>query len=381
MVNDSLGHDAGDALLRIVSDRLSSCVRDVDTIARLGGDEFTAILDDCSPEDAEHIARRMLDDLSRSFEVANQRLFVSCSIGIAFYPDDGEDSVSLVQAADTAMYRAKESGRNRFEFFRPDMRVAIMERATLETALRIAIQQKRLTLAYQPRVSLSDYSLVGAEALARWHDPHVGVVSPDRFIPIAEQSGLIVDFSRMLLNHLLDQIAEWRELGIKLVPIAFNLSARDFRVADTADYIMSALQSRNLPVDVLHIEITERVMLDDLATVNDNMRALHAAGIQLSIDDFGSGFSSLAYLKRMPLTALKIDRTFIDGLPQDEHDASISQAVIGLAQAMNLVTVAEGVETEHQLAWLVKNGCIEAQGYYFSKPLVAAAFEDLLVRR
>ncbi|MGZ5052263.1 MAG: EAL domain-containing protein [Methylobacter sp.] len=381
MVNDSLGHDAGDALLRIVSDRLSACVRDIDTIARLGGDEFTAILDDCLPEDAEHIARRMLDDLSRSFEVAGQRLFVSCSIGIAFYPDDGEDSISLVQAADTAMYRAKESGRNRFEFFRPDMRVAIMERATLETALRIAIQQKRLTLAYQPRVSLSDYSLVGAEALARWHDPNIGVVSPDRFIPIAEQSGLIVDFSRMLLNQLLDQIVEWRGLGIKIVPIAFNLSARDFRVADTADYIISALQARNLPVNVLHIEITERVMLDDLAIVNDNMQALHAAGIQLSIDDFGSGFSSLAYLKRMPLTALKIDRAFIDGLPQDENDVSISQAVIGLAQAMNLVTVAEGVETEHQLAWLVKNGCIEAQGYYFSKPLDAAGFEDLLVRR
>lgn len=382
MVNDSLGHDAGDTLLKIVAERLLTCVRDVDTIARLGGDEFTAILDDCPPEEAEHIARRMLDELSRSFELLGQRVFVSCSIGLAFYPDDGEDSISLVQAADTAMYRAKEGGRNRFEFFRPDMRVAIMERATLETALRIAIHQKRLSLVYQPRILLSDHSLAGAEALARWNDPNIGIIGPDRFIPIAEQSGLIVDLSRLLLNQLLDQIVEWRGLGLnKLPPIAFNLSARDFRVADTAAFILSALQVRELPVSVLQIEITERVMVEDQAVVKDNMQTLYLAGIKLSIDDFGTGFSSLAYLKRMPLSALKIDRSFIDGLPDDENDISISRAVIGLAQAMNLVTVAEGVETERQLAWLVEHGCDEAQGYYFHKPLSTQAFEDLLVRK
>lgn len=381
MVNDSLGHDAGDSLLKVVSERLLTCVRDVDTIARLGGDEFTAILDDCPPAQAEHIARRMLDELSRSFELAGQRVFVSCSIGIAFYPDDGEDSATLVQAADTAMYRAKEAGRNRFEFFRPDMRVAIMERATLETALRIAIQQKRLTLVYQPRILLADHSLAGAEALARWHDPNIGSVTPDRFIPIAEQSGLIVELSRLLLNQLLDQMVEWRDLGLKLLPIAFNLSARDFRMIDTADFILSALEMRGLPVKVLQIEITERVMVDDQAIVKNNMQTLHEAGIELSIDDFGTGFSSLAYLKRMPLSALKIDRSFVDGLPHDDDDASIARAVIGLAQAMNLITVAEGVETEQQLAWLVEHGCMEAQGYYFYKPLDTIAFEDLLVRK
>ncbi|MDP2904027.1 MAG: EAL domain-containing protein [Methylovulum sp.] len=381
MVNDSLGHDAGDVLLKIVSERLLTCVRDVDTIARLGGDEFTAILDDCPPAEAEHIARRMLDELSRSFEVVGQRVFISCSIGVAFYPEDGDDSASLLQAADTAMYRAKAGGRNRFEFFRPDMRVAIMERATLETALRIAIQQKRLTLVYQPRILLADHSLAGAEALARWTDPNIGAIGPDRFIPIAEQSGLIVDLSRLLLDQLLDQIVEWQGFGIKLPPIAFNLSSRDFRVADTAAFILSALQVRGLPVSVLQIEITERVMVDDQKIVNDNMQALHAAGIELAIDDFGTGFSSLAYLKRMPITALKIDRSFVDGLPQNEDDASISLAVIGLAQAMNLVTVAEGVETEHQLAWLVEHGCDEAQGYYFYKPLDVVAFEGLLTRK
>jgi len=381
MVNDSLGHDAGDSLLKIVSERLLTCVRDVDTIARLGGDEFTAILDDCPPAQAEHIARRMLDELSRSFDLVGQRVFVSCSIGIAFYPDDGEDSATLVQAADTAMYRAKEAGRNRFEFFRPDMRVAIMERATLETALRIAIQQKRLTLVYQPRILLADRSLAGAEALARWHDPNIGHVAPDRFIPIAEQSGLIVELSRLLLNQLLDQLVEWRTLGLKLLPIAFNLSARDFRVIDTADFILSALEMRELPVSVLQIEITERVMVDDQAIVKNNMQTLHEAGIELSIDDFGTGFSSLAYLKRMPLSALKIDRSFVDGLPKDENDASIARAVIGLAQAMSLITVAEGVETEQQLTWLIEHGCIEAQGYYFYKPMDAIAFEDLLVRK
>jgi len=378
MVNDSLGHDAGDAMLKVVAERLLFSVRDADTIARLGGDEFTAILYDCPPAKTEHIARRMLDELSRSFELAGQRVFVSCSIGIAFYPEDGEDSATLVQSADTAMYRAKQNGRNCFEFFRPDMRVAIMERATLETALRIAIQQKRLTLAYQPRILLSDHSLAGAEALARWRDPSLGQVPPDRFIPIAEQSGLIVDLSRLLLNQLLDQMVEWRNLGFNLLPIAFNLSARDFRVADTSDFILSALAIRQLPVEVLHIEITERVMVDDQAIVKNNMKALHEAGVKLSIDDFGTGYSSLAYLKRMPLSSLKIDRGFVDGLPKDEDNASIARAVIGLAQAMNLTTVAEGVETEQQLSWLLEHNCSEAQGYYFYKPLDIASFEDLL---
>jgi two-component system CheB/CheR fusion protein len=344
----------------------------------LGGDEFTAILDHCIPAEAEQIARRMLYELSRVFEIAGKRMFVSCSIGIALYPDDGEDSISLVQAADTAMYRAKAEGRNRFEFFRSHMRVAIMERATLETALRVAIQQQRLTLVYQPRIQLADNSLSGAEALARWHDPHIGIIAPDRFIPIAEQTGLIVDLSRLLLNQLLDQLVEWQTEGIKLIPIAFNLSARDFRAEDTATFILSALLTRKLPVHVLQIEITERVMVDDQKVVRDNMHALHAAGIKLSIDDFGTGYSSLAYLKRMPITALKIDRSFVDGLPQDENDASISEAVIGLAQAMKLVTVAEGVETKLQLAWLMAHGCLEAQGYYFYKPLLVSAFTDLL---
>lgn len=380
IINDSLGHDAGDSLLQTVSNRLLTCVREVDTIARLGGDEFTAILDDCPPAEAERIARRMLDELMRSFDLFGQRVFVSCSIGIAFYPDDSEDSIGLLQAADTAMYRAKETGRSRFEFFQSEMRVAIMERTTVETALRIAIQQKRLTLVYQPRILLAKQSVIGAEALARWNDPNLGVISPARFIPIAEQSGLIVDLSRLLLNQLLDQILEWHNLGLKLVPIAFNLSARDFKVADTAQYILSALQVRGLPVSLLHIEITERAMVDDLKVVMGNLQTLHDAGIQLSIDDFGTGYSSLSYLKRMPLSALKIDRNFVDGLPDDENDVSISRAVIALANAMNLVTVAEGVETEQQYKWLIEHDCLEAQGYYFYKPLNAVDFEDLLIR-
>ena len=381
VVNDTMGHEIGDRLLKEAAERLLSCVRDMDTVARLGGDEFTVILDVCPPDEAERIARRMLDELSRSFELNMQRIFVSCSIGIAIFPGDGDDSASLLQSADTAMYRAKEGGRNRLEFFRPDMRVAVMERAMLETALRLAIHNKTISLVYQPRISLADGRIAGAEALARWTDKNLGVIGPDRFIPIAEQSGLIVELSRYLLAEVLDQIVEWKGLGIKVPAISFNLSARDFRAPDTADFVLEAIRQRDLDPGVVEIEITERVIVDDQTFSLKNLHALHEAGVELSIDDFGTGYSSLSYLKRMPITSLKIDRSFVDGLPEDEDDIGIAKAVISLAEAMRMKTVAEGVETEAQMQWLLEQGCTEAQGYFFHKPLKPNDFEDLLVSK
>ena len=378
IVNDTLGHEAGDILLKTASERLLSCVRDIDTVARLGGDEFTVIMHNCPVAETERVARRMIDEMRCSFTLKGQKAYISCSIGISFYPDDGEDSVSLLQAADTAMYRAKECGRNRFEFFRPEMRVIMMERATIETALRLAMQQDRLHMVYQPRITLLTHTLAGAEALARWHDPQLGHIGPDRFIPIAEQSGLIVDLSRLLLGKLLDQIVEWQKIGLNVPPIGFNLSARDFRAPDTAEYILAALKGRGLEPGILQIEITERVVVDDQAAVLINMQALHSAGIKLSIDDFGTGYSSMSYLKRMPISALKVDRSFINGIPKDENDVSITKAIISLAHNLNMSTVAEGVENEQQLAWLIQMGCTEAQGYFLHKPLDASRFEDLI---
>jgi len=378
VVNDSRGHEVGDVLLRSVSERLSSVVRESDTLARLGGDEFVVVMESSDPSEVEKVGARILDEIGRSFEIGGQKIFVTGSIGVAFYPQDAEDSASLLQAADTAMYRAKESGRNRLEFFRSEMRVKIMERATIETALRGAIAEKNLYLVYQPRVDSKTGRIVGAESLARWIDASLGEVSPARFIPVAEQSGLIVDLTRLLLRKLFDDIGQWLKKGFSVPPISFNLSSRDFHVGDTAPFILEEMKARSLSPSQLEIEVTERTMMEDIGVTHRNLRAFHEAGIKVVIDDFGTGYSSLSYLKLLPVSTIKIDRSFVDGLPDDEGDAGISSAIIGMAKALGISLVAEGVEKHEQAKWLLDHGCHSLQGYLYFRPLSVEDFRNLL---
>ncbi len=379
-INDTLGHDIGDELLKQAARRLREVVRDVDTVARLGGDEFTALLSDCTAEIADHVARRIADDLSASFEIAGRSLFVSASIGVAFYPEDGSDSSSLVRAADAAMYRAKEQGRNRVEFFKPDLQVRLMKRAALEGALREALRAKRLRLVFQPKFAIADRDMVGAEALLRWRDPELGEVSPGEFIPVAEASGLILEVGRAVEDLLLGQMAGWLSMGLTLPSIAFNVSPRSLREPDFAQQLTAKIDAAGVPRTLLQVEITEGALLENSSHVTANLAQLDAAGLRIAVDDFGTGYSSLSYLKRLPIDELKIDKSFVDGLGHDKEDEAIARAVLGLAKALGLDTVAEGVETDRQLAWLQQQGCDIAQGYLLSRPLEVEAFEGLIAR-
>ncbi|WP_341744471.1 EAL domain-containing protein [Azonexus hydrophilus] len=380
-INDTLGHDIGDELLRQAANRLQQVMRDVDTVARLGGDEFTAVLSDCDAEGAGRISRRIVDELAASFDIQGRQLFVSASVGVAFFPEDGQDSNALVKAADTAMYRAKELGRNRVEFFVPDLHVRLLKRATMESAMRAALDLGRLRLVYQPKFSLqAGHPLVGAEALLRWRDPELGDVSPGEFIPVCEACGLIKDVTRMVQKLLLSQIATWLKLGLKVPPIAFNCSPRNVREADMAESLVLALQDSGVPAGLVQVEITEGALLENSEAVIGNLNQLHHNGVAISVDDFGTGYSSLTYLKRLPLAELKVDKSFVDGLGSDTDDEAIARAVLGLAQALGLRSVAEGVENERQMQWLSSHGCEVVQGYHLSRPLETVDFEDLLAR-
>ncbi len=380
-INDTLGHDAGDELLKQAAFRLKAVVRDVDTVARLGGDEFTAVLQNADSETANQVGRRILDDLSTAFEIGGRSLFISASVGIAFYPDDGGDSAMLIKAADNAMYRAKEQGRQRLEFFKPEMHERLLKRAALESALREALLLNRLRLVYQPKFGLGKgRPVVGAEALLRWHDPELGDISPAEFIPVAEASGLILEVGHAVSRMLTRQLATWRSIGLNPPPVATNVSTRCIRETDFAREFLDQLATEHVPACQLVIEITESALLESSIQVQNNLAVLHRAGLGISIDDFGTGYSSLSYLKRLPLSELKIDKSFVDGLGQDREDEAISRAVLAMARALDLKTVAEGVETDRQLAWLGQYECDSVQGFLLSKPLEAEAFEDLIAR-
>lgn len=379
-INDTLGHDVGDKLLRQAAKRLRELVRDVDTIARLGGDEFTAILSNCTTEIADQVGRRIIDELSASFHIDGRALFVSASVGVAFYPEDGNDSAALVRAADAAMYRAKELGRNRMEFFKQDLHTRLLKQAALEGALRQALHEQRLWLVFQPKFATADHQLVGAEALLRWHDAELGNVPPGDFIPVAETSGQILELDRAVQHMLLAQLATWRGLGLAPPTLAFNVSPRSLREPNFAARLLERVAASGVPHGDLQIEITEGALLDNSTNVAANLAALHDAGIKIAVDDFGTGYSSLSYLKRLPLTELKIDKSFVDGLGQDKENEAIARAVLGLAKALDLQTVAEGVETDQQLAWLEQHDCDIVQGYLFGRPMEAQDFEDLIAR-
>jgi diguanylate cyclase (GGDEF)-like protein/PAS domain S-box-containing protein len=379
-INDSLGHQVGDELLAAAAPRIKQAVRTGDTVARFGGDEFGILLEDISSEEAAtEMAERIATVFARPFAIGGSEHFVTASIGIAF-AQGGELAEELIRDADAAMYRAKERGRARYELFDELMRARAMVRLRVENDLRRAIERGELRLEYQPVVSLMDGSLVGAEALLRWDHPDRGPIPPDEFIPVAEENGLIEPIGRWVLERACRQAARWHRMQPDRAPIGIfvNLSAIQVVKRNLPDLVASALHGSGLDPASLSLEITETVMLGDADALIDTLHALKALGVRLVLDDFGTGYSSLGYLTRLPLHALKVDRSFVDGLCAEPRDTAITQAIIAMAQALSLEVIAEGVETLVQREELIRLGCGMAQGFYFSRPVPAREISRLL---
>jgi diguanylate cyclase (GGDEF)-like protein/PAS domain S-box-containing protein len=373
-INDTLGHGVGDELLIEIAKRLRTLVREEDTLSRQGGDEFIVVLPGADADGAARVAEKLLAAVAVTCKVDTHELVITPSIGIAMYPSDGEEFGTLSKCADTAMYRAKQSGRNTFCFFTPEMQEHSVRRLQLEGALRHALERNELQLHYQPQIALHDDSIVGAEALLRWQHPELGAISPAEFIPIAEESGLILSIGEWVLRTAVRQMKAWLDAGIAPTVIAVNLSAVQFRQAHLSELIEQILGDEGLPSRHLELELTEGVAMDDPLVAITVMDDLHARGIRMAIDDFGTGYSSLSYLKRFQVYKLKIDQSFVRDITTDPEDKAIVSAVIRLAEGLGLRTIAEGVETEEQLAFLRAQGCQEVQGYFYSRPLPATDF-------
>ncbi|WIV98370.1 putative bifunctional diguanylate cyclase/phosphodiesterase [Kinneretia aquatilis] len=381
-VNDSYGHATGDEVLRQVAARLQACLREADTLARFGGDEFVAWLPGCSGSQAMQVADKLLAALQPPLQLPNQApLLISASIGISCFPEDGQDPELLFKNADIAMYEAKRAGRNCARFFLPAMNQALDERVALEGALRQALSTQALRLHYQPKLRLSDRAVVGAEALLRWTDPQRGAVPPDKFIPVAEECGLVNALDAWVLEAACEQLARWREQGVAIRAVSVNVSPTRFQQDDVAAHVASLLARHGLRPEQLTLEVTERLLLDHDPRTAGQLAKLFAMGVRLSLDDFGTGYSSLGYLKRLPVSELKLDRSFVRDLETDADDRALASAVLGIGRALGLAVVAEGVETEGQRQILIELGCEEAQGYCFGRPMPPAELQDWLAAR
>ncbi|WP_374358063.1 EAL domain-containing protein, partial [Chitinimonas sp.] len=379
LVNDTLGHKAGDQVLTVIADRLAASVRESDTIARLGGDEFMLVLPGADERNlSTSLLQRIMDVVAQPVLVEDKEFFLGCSLGVAVYPQDGSSAAELIERADIAMYQAKESGRNNVQFFTQDMNQRLQERLLIERALRMAIEREEFVLFYQPKVDLRSGLVVGAEALIRWQHPEMGMVSPARFIGLAEESGLIVPIGSWALREACRQTVDWIAEGLPALKMAVNLSARQFREPDLAQLIARTLQETGLPPHLLEIELTEGMMMTDVEQVISVLHELKALGLTLAIDDFGTGYSSLSYLHKFPIDVLKVDQSFVRDIHASDDQALIALSVISLAHSLKLRAIAEGVETEEQIAYLRRHHCDEIQGYFFSKPLPAKDFMALL---
>jgi diguanylate cyclase (GGDEF)-like protein/PAS domain S-box-containing protein len=369
-VNDTLGHAIGDELLKHVAERLKGVVRAVDTVSRLGGDEFVVVLHEMSsPDDVVQVAEKILGALAPAVDIAGHSLRATSSIGISMFPDDGDEAIALMKCADAAMYQAKAAGRNNFQFFARKMNDQATHFFALENRLRTAVETGGLELRYQPLIDWSRRAVCGMEALVRWNDPERGLVEPVEFIPIAEETGLIVPIGEWVLSAALEQNRAWQQAGRPQLPISVNLSARQFRQKDLVDTLRRILADTGQPARLLELEITETTLMQDIDETRARLQEISAMGVQLVIDDFGIGYSSLSYLKRFPVHKLKIDQTFVRDLNFDPDDAAIVSAIIGLAGSLGLETLAEGVETREQLDVLLDLGCERFQGFLFSRPL------------
>jgi diguanylate cyclase (GGDEF)-like protein/PAS domain S-box-containing protein len=379
-INDTLGHSVGDALLAEVARRLQGTLRECDTVARLGGDEFAVLLPGADAAGSELVATKLLERLAEPCMVQGHELSMTMSIGIACYPSDGDDYEILSRNADTAMYRAKHEGKATWRFFAAGMQQRSARQLQLESALRRALERHELLLHYQPQLDASGEKLVGVEALLRWKHPEFGMVSPAEFIPLAETSGQIVSIGEWVLRTAVTQLKAWMDAGVAPMLVAVNLSAVQFRHPTLPDVVMRALTDAGLPAKYLELELTESVTANPAAAIS-MMDALHGLGVRLSLDDFGTGYSSLSHLKRFPLHTLKIDQSFVRDIDTDPDDRAIVQAIIQMARALDLQTIAEGVETDAQHQFLRREGCDMMQGYYFGRPMDASALEMWIAAR
>jgi diguanylate cyclase (GGDEF)-like protein/PAS domain S-box-containing protein len=375
-INDSLGHTIGDQVLIKMAKRIKKTIREVDTVSRLGGDEFIMLFPNIDSNAAIHIATTLIQEISKAFIVEHNELTITPSIGIALYPNDGNDFKTLLKNAETAMYRVKNDSRNDFHFVTQEMQLSSSRNLQLENALRHALKRNELQLYYQPQISISDGKIIGAEALLRWHHPELGTISPAEFIPIAESSGQIIEIGEWVLRTAIRQTKDWMDDGFTPLIIAVNLSAMQFRQKSLLTLVTDILAEVQLPHEYLELELTEAVTMHDPESVINVMNAFHEQGIRMSIDDFGTGYSSLSYLKKFKVYKLKIDQSFIRDISGDPDDRAIVSAIIDMASNLGLQTIAEGVETAEQLSFLRLHGCHEVQGYYFSKPLPSVAFEQ-----
>lgn len=379
LVNDTYGHAEGDELLKKVARRLQVCVRAGDTLARKGGDEFTVLLPDLSQaEDATIIADKILNELRSPFVVAGQDFRVTASIGIAVFPRDGESVDTLLKNADIAMYRVKADGKNDTRFYIPDMNACYQERINMENDLRQAIVNAEFELYYQPKISVIDFKVVGMEALIRWHHPLHGLMNPRTFIDLAEEVGLIGDITDWVLAEACRQLSQWRAMGLDDLRISINVSPQEFQRSDMVERVSSQVDKHSLPNDSLEIEITENILLHDAASVIKKMSSIRELGVRISIDDFGTCYSSLNYLRLIPISTIKIDQSFVRDLSDEHRSSAIIQAIVDIAKGFGLHLVAEGVETNYQMRTLHQLGCDEMQGYLFSRPVPAAEAERLL---
>jgi diguanylate cyclase (GGDEF)-like protein/PAS domain S-box-containing protein len=370
IINDSLGHEIGDRFLKSIATRAQRAIRDSDTFARLGGDEFVVLLEDVEdPQDVIMVAQKLQAAISKPVQLENHNLHSSASIGISMYPEDGEHVDELLRCADAAMYRVKEQGKNNFQFYTKEMNNRAVELLELENDMHHAIDEEQFLLHFQPQISLSDFRIVGLESLVRWHHPQKGMISPGDFIPIAEESGMILELGEWVLMESCRQAKQWLDNGYQFGRVAVNLSAKQFHRSDIVYQVKQALKKYHLPPDNLELEITEGIAIENIEVTIETLNELKSLGIHLAIDDFGTGYSSLSYLKRFSIDKLKIDKSFVDDILTDEGGAAIATSTIALAHQMGLQVIAEGVETEQQACYLQEHKCDEAQGYLYSRPL------------
>jgi diguanylate cyclase (GGDEF)-like protein/PAS domain S-box-containing protein len=381
LVNDSHGHHVGDELLRQVGRSLKDCVRRDDTVARLSGDEFAVVIADLArPDDAAIVAQKIIDSFAVPFDLDGRETFITASIGVAAFPQDGSDAETLLQCADVAMYRAKESSRNAFCFYTAEMNARTASRLQLNTDLRRAVERGEFRLHYQPKVNLATGEMIGMEALLRWQHAERGMVQPLEFIPALEDSGLIVEVGDWVIGEACRQLQEWSRAGLQLAPVAVNLSARQFRRRDIDQVIRRLLAGHGISPELLELEITESSLMEDPKDAIRQLQALREAGLRISVDDFGTGYSSLAYLTRLPLSTLKIDRVFVNAAISESSSAAIVKMVIDMAQRLSFDVVAEGIETEQHVAFLRQHGCGQGQGYHFGRPIPAEAMAPRMRR-
>jgi diguanylate cyclase (GGDEF)-like protein/PAS domain S-box-containing protein len=379
LINDTLGHKSGDLLLQTMGGRLQEIMREGDTVARLGGDEFVILVEDlANEEEATNIAEKVLAQISVPAPLDGHQLVLSTSIGVSVYPKDSQNAHVLLKQADTAMYQAKETGGNGLRYFDPEMNSHVFQRLVIENGLRRALELDELALRYQPMVDLKTGRIVGMEALVRWNHPEKGLLGPDEFISVAEETGLIIELGECVLRKACKQQQEWHEHGLPGVRMAVNLSAKQFGPRNLVSRVRAVLDETGMDPSLLKLEITETGLMQDVARTQDALLELSAMGIELAIDDFGTGYSSLSYLKTLPIDTLKVDRSFVNDVAVDTDDAAIVSATIRLAHSLGLRVIAEGVETLTQLSFLALQRCDEGQGYYFSSPLAPGDMENLL---